>query len=62
MTLKRLAVKMTPKNAHLISLSEEQSGTMLFKVLRTGFVQGTLKSFVSCQLNFRLFVRCLLKV
>ena len=36
MTLKRLAAKITPKNAHLITLSDEKSGTMLFKVLKTG--------------------------
>ena len=30
MTLKRLAAKITRKNAHLIILSHEKSGTMLF--------------------------------
>ena len=40
MTLKRLAAKITSKNAHLISLSDEKSGTMLFKVLKTGFVEN----------------------
>ena len=30
-----LSVKITPKNAHLITLSDEKSGTMLFKVLKT---------------------------
>ena len=29
--LKCLAAKITPKNAHLITLSDEKSGTMLFK-------------------------------
>ena len=40
MTLKRLAAKMTPTNAHLITLSDEKSGTMLFKALKTGFVEN----------------------
>ena len=35
MTLRRLAAKITPKNAHLITLSDEKSGTMLFKALKT---------------------------
>ena len=39
MTLKRLAAKITPKNAHLITLSDEKSGTMLFKALKTSFVE-----------------------
>ena len=34
MTLKCLAAKITPKNAHLITLSDEKSGTMLFKALK----------------------------
>ena len=38
MTLKRLAAKITPKNAHLITLSDEKHGTMLFLALKTGFV------------------------
>ena len=28
------AAKITPKNAHLITLSDEKSGTMLFKALK----------------------------
>ena len=40
MTLKRLAAKITPKNAYLISLSDEKSGTILFKALKTGFVEN----------------------
>ena len=32
--------KITPKNMHLITLSDEQSGTMLFKALKTGFVEN----------------------
>ena len=34
MTLKGLAAKITPQNAHLITLSEEKSRTMLFKALK----------------------------
>ena len=41
MTLnKRLAAKITPKNAHLIILSYEKSRTILFKALKTGFVEN----------------------
>ena len=40
MTLKRLAGKITPKNAQLITSSDEKSGTMLFKALKTGFVEN----------------------
>ena len=40
MTLKRLAAKITPKNAHLITLSDEKNGTMLFKALKTGFEEN----------------------
>ena len=40
MTLKRLAGRITPKNAQLITLSDEKSGTMLFKALKTGFVEN----------------------
>ena len=40
MTHKRLAAKITSKNAHLISLSDEKSGTILFKALKTGFVEN----------------------
>ena len=40
MTHKRLAAKITSKNAHLISLSDEKSGTRLFKALKTGFVEN----------------------
>ena len=34
MTLECFAAKITPKNAHLITLSDEKSGTMLFKALK----------------------------
>ena len=40
MTLKRLAAKISSKNAHLITLSDEKSGTILFKALKTGFVEN----------------------
>ena len=40
MTLKRLAAKITPRNAHLITLFDEKSGTMLFKALKTSFVEN----------------------
>ena len=32
----RLASKITHKNAHLTTLSDEKSGTMIFKALKTG--------------------------
>ena len=44
MTLKRFAAKITPKNAHLITLSDEKSGTTLFKALKTGFVENKSQS------------------
>ena len=37
MTLKCLAAKITPQNAHLITLSDEKSGTMLFKAVKRVF-------------------------
>ena len=37
LSVKRLVAKITPKSAHLITLSDEKSGTMLFKALKTGF-------------------------
>ena len=40
MTLKCLAVKITLQYAHLITLSDEKSGTMLFKALKPGFVEN----------------------
>ena len=63
---------MTHKNAHLTTLSDEKSGTMIFKALKMGFVENKGQSGplpvvsttkgsganVSCQLNFRLFVSC----
>ena len=39
MTLKRLAAKITLKIAHLITLPDEKSGNMLFRTLKTGFVE-----------------------
>ena len=44
MTLKCLATNITPKNTHLITLSDEKSGTMLFKALKTGFVENKKQS------------------
>ena len=69
MTLKRLPAKITPKNAHLITLSNEKNGTMLFKALKRVLkkirvnqvlCQLTVKpkANVSSQLNFRPFVSC----
>ena len=63
---------MTHKNAHLTTLSDEKSGTIPLKALKTGFVENKGQSDplpvvsttqgswanVSCQLNFRLFVSC----
>ena len=40
MTLKRLPAKITPENAHLITLSDEKNGTMLFKALKKGFEEN----------------------
>ena len=37
---KSLAAKITRKNAHLITLSDEQNETMLFKALKTDFVEN----------------------
>ena len=39
MTLKCLAAKITPQNADLITLSDEKSGTMLFKALKRVFLE-----------------------
>ena len=60
MTLKRPSAKITHKNAHLITTSDEKGGTMLFKALKTGFVELSVKPRVnvSCRLNFMLFVSC----
>ena len=35
-----LLLRLHLKNAHLITLSDEKSGTMLFKALKTGFVEN----------------------
>ena len=40
MTLTRLAVKIAPKEANLITLSDEKSETMIFKALKTGFIEN----------------------
>ena len=68
MTFKCLAAKITPKtraqNAHLITLSDEKSGTILFKALKTGYVEnkgqsGPLsvvsKTQGKCQISRRKF-------
>ena len=34
---KCLVAKATPKNAHLITMSDIKNGTMLFKALKNGF-------------------------
>ena len=44
MTLKHFDAKITPKNAHLITLFDEKSWAMLFKALKTGFVENKEKS------------------
>ena len=36
----RLAAKIISKNAHLITLSDEESGMTLFKAINTGFVEN----------------------
>ena len=70
-TLKRLAAKITPKNAHLITLSDEKSGTTLFKALKTGFVEnrgqsGPLsvdgKTYGKCQQSVEFSAICQLLV
>ena len=63
MTLKRLAAKITLKIAHLITLSDEKSGNMLFRALKTGFVEkkgqlGPLSVISKTQMSVRLFVSC----
>ena len=40
MTLKRLAAKITHKNAHLITLTERVEQCYLIKALKTGFVEN----------------------
>ena len=44
MTLKRPAAKIPHNNGHLITLSNERSGTMLFKALKTGVVENKEQS------------------
>ena len=54
MTLKRLAAKITPKNAHLITLTVEKSGTMTFKALKTGFIENKGQSRpIICQMSVK---------
>ena len=40
MTLNCLAAEITPQNAHLVTLSDEESGTMLFKALKRFFLEN----------------------
>ena len=65
----RLAAKIIPKNAHLITLRDEKIEMTLFKAVKTGFAENRdnkvlcqltvkPKANVSSQLNFRLFVSC----
>ena len=49
---KRLAAKITTKNAHLVTLSDEKSGTMLFKALKRGFCRKEGQQ-VLCQLTVK---------
>ena len=70
MTLECFAAKITPKNAHLITLSDEKSGRTLFKALKRFFLENmgqsgpssvvskTQGKNVSCQLKFWPFVSC----
>ena len=72
MTLKRLAAKITPKNAHLITLSNEKRVEQCyFKALKTGFVEnkgqsGPLsadsKTQGKCQLSVKILAICQLSV
>ena len=71
-SLSVLLLRLAIKNAHLTTLSDEKSGTMIFKALKMGFVENKGQSGplpvvsttkgswanVSCQLSFRLFVSC----
>ena len=36
----RLAAKIIPQNTHLITFSDEKSGMMLFKAIKTGFLEN----------------------
>ena len=49
MTLKCLPVKITLKYAHLVTLSDEKSGTMLFKALKPRFVENEGDNKVTTQ-------------
>ena len=72
MTLKRLAAKITPKSAHLITLSNEKRVEQCyFKALKTGFVEnkgqsGPLsadsKTQGKCQLSVKILAICQLSV
>ena len=70
-SLPKYYTKITLKNADLITLSAEKSGTMLFKALKTGFVEnkgqaGPLsadsKTQGKCQLSIKFSAICQLSV
>ena len=70
-SLTKYYTKITLKNAHLITLSAEKSGTMLSKPLKTGFVEnkgqaGPLsadsKTQGKCQLSVKFSAICELSV
>ena len=70
-SLTKYYTKITLKNANLITLSAEKSGTMLFKGLKTGFVEnkgqaGPLsadsKTQGKCQLSIKFSAICQLSV
>ena len=71
MTLKCLAAKITPKNAHLITLSDEKTGPMLFKALKRVFLENKGQSGSSsvvgktqgrCQLSVKILAICQLSL
>ena len=70
-SLTKYYTKITLKNANLITLSAEKSGTMLFKALKTGFVEnkgqaGPLsadsKTQGKCRLSVKFSAICQLSV
>ena len=70
-SLTKYYTKITLKNANLITLSAEKSATMLFKALKTGFVEnkGQAGPFSAdskhqgkCQLSIKFSAICQLSV
>ena len=70
-SLTKCYTKITLKDAHLITLSAEKSGTMLFKALKTSFVEnkgqaGPLsadsKTQGKCRLSVKFSAICQLSV